>query len=913
MVFSTVKSQPVKLFFGGDPLKIPTIKPQYEAQFGAGNVTLTNMNINDTTAFSALNDFTPYDIVIFHDIVNLIFKFKIAHCNALVSYINQGGHVVLSLEGNKNIPNQEHTMQYIWNTLTGQSIGQTEMGQAGTQNPPRFHPSNGPWGLSPTPNLVFSTQSYASFDNVPAVNVVHQRLSTPSVCTIEGVNIVYPSHPKIGDGTLYMTGEWAYPFANTTDPNLVGHIDALVKMHKVLLTKNQTTLDQINAWSPASNSTPGQVNLGSDIYSCSGASSQTITASTALTQTYLWNTGETSNSIDVTVSGKYWVNVTSSSGCKSSDTINVQLGLLDVTFSTTDVTCSNGSSLGSITATVTAGKAPYLYDFNDTGGSSTYIFTDLFADTYSLVVSGADGCQVDTSFTITSPALPELNVLSTQDVLCFGSCDGMAELTVSSGTQPFNFNWGLSTSADSSRSDLCKGTYIVTVVDVNGCSDTTLVLINEPTAPSLSLTWDTVCFGDSTHFFAAVSFNGGGTPDKWVWDFENNATLLFGNQNVSFLYKYAGNHTVNFLGISSNNCGIDTTVSVIVNPRPAVDFNFTPTCLSDSTQFTNNSQITNGTLTHLWDFGDNTTDNIENPSHLYNSEKNFTIKLTGTSDKGCIDSSSKSISISPLPVLDFSSSDTQGCTPLCVSLIPSIYLSYGAINDYVWDYGNGHKNTDSLSSYCYKESGKFPIELTAITDKGCKKSLRKADYITVFQTPNAHFDIDSDSDEKFVTNNPLKFSNLSSDEVFVWNWSFGDSSLSDLSSPIHSYSDSGFYTVVLAVKTENNCTDTTTKIIKINPAIYLYLPNTFTPDDNDINDLFIPKSYGISISNYTFQIIDRWGSIVFETHDLSEGWNGASAKHNTDFMKNGVYVYRLEFEDLFKKKYNRIGSVTLLK
>ena len=97
------------------------------------------------------------------------------------------------------------------------------------------------------------------------------------------------------------------------------------------------------------------------------------------------------------------------------------------------------------------------------------------------------------------------------------------------------------------------------------------------------------------------------------------------------------------------------------------------------------------------------------------------------------------------------------------------------------------------------------------------------------------------------------------------------------------------------------------RIVEIDGVFSLYVPNSFTPDGDDVNDVFGVIGQGISAEFFEFQIFDRWGQVLWESQDPEIGWDGSDAT-------TGVYVYRILVQD----RYSRInkeyfGHVTLLR
>jgi gliding motility-associated-like protein len=89
-----------------------------------------------------------------------------------------------------------------------------------------------------------------------------------------------------------------------------------------------------------------------------------------------------------------------------------------------------------------------------------------------------------------------------------------------------------------------------------------------------------------------------------------------------------------------------------------------------------------------------------------------------------------------------------------------------------------------------------------------------------------------------------------------------------------------------------------------------YIPNAFTPNDDGINDEFYGKGEGIL--KYDMWVFDRWGNLIFHSKELNEGWNGKS-NDESDVVQQDVYIWKVILTDVFNKKHDYIGTVTLVR
>lgn len=165
-------------------------------------------------------------------------------------------------------------------------------------------------------------------------------------------------------------------------------------------------------------------------------------------------------------------------------------------------------------------------------------------------------------------------------------------------------------------------------------------------------------------------------------------------------------------------------------------------------------------------------------------------------------------------------------------------------------------------------------------------------------------------DYSFATNQTVDFANLSQGAI-SYQWNFGDhsdDSVSVLPAPQHYYAEDGTYTVTLVATNQNDCSDTTELTIEVLPDFYFYFPNAFTPNKNGINDSY--SGSGAGIKNYRMRIFNRWGQLVFESTDMTLGWDG-NYKGKPALPDSYVCVFELEGYD--GKKTKRMGNVMLVR
>lgn len=261
--------------------------------------------------------------------------------------------------------------------------------------------------------------------------------------------------------------------------------------------------------------------LGFDI-SCNGAMDGAGLASpTGGTPgyTYLWDdpSGQTTAEATGLGAGTYNVYVTDDNGCTTS--FSVTLTEPDaITLSSSFVASSCSAADGSATVSATGGTGMYTYLWDAAAGSqTTSTATGLSSGSYSVDVTDENGCTESTTVVVSDADAPVLTGAAT-DALCFGECNGVASVTASGGAGGYTYLWDAAAGSATTASvtDLCAGTYEVTVTDVDGCSSIETVTISEPAEMTIDLSSTPEVSGCDAS--ATVTAAGGTSPFTYQWD-----------------------------------------------------------------------------------------------------------------------------------------------------------------------------------------------------------------------------------------------------------------------------------------------------------------------------------------------------------------------------------------------------------
>ncbi len=189
-----------------------------------------------------------------------------------------------------------------------------------------------------------------------------------------------------------------------------------------------------------------------------------------------------------------------------------------------------------------------------------------------------------------------------------------------------------------------------------------------------------------------------------------------------------------------------------------------------------------------------------------------------------------------------------------------------------------------------------------VTD-GCGSVAKDSVWVTVAPFPIAAFNYSPNSGSPLS----VQFNNQSSDTNYV-KWYFGDGNISNQVNPFHSYSLPGKYFVGLVISDSIGCKDSISLEIELKMDYYVYVPNTFTPNGDIINDRI--KVEAIGIEGLVWQIFNRWGLMVFSTNKLQDSWDG---KINGKQSPEGVYSYKIILFLPFGDIKEQTGIFTLVR
>lgn len=451
------------------------------------------------------------------------------------------------------------------------------------------------------------------------------------------------------------------------------------------------------------------------------------------------------------------------------------------------------------------------------------------------------------------------------------------------------------------------GVYNVSLmlVNSNGCEDTLTVPITIYPLPVPDFSSNVVCYGTQTDFTDQSTVSTGNIA-SWAWDFEGNGTSAL--QNPGFVFPNPGTYQVQLVAGSDQGCLDSITQTVEIWPNPAVDFEWSQTCIGDSMDFTDLTDPLVGNLVSWdWDFGDGGTSNATNPSHFYTQVNVYDVTLTVMTDNGCMSSITLPVEVTPSPVVPIPVPDTicRGESAEIRALVPA-----GVRVDWYYDQTSTRPFWTGVKYQTQPLAFSQQFFMQAITDQGCKSPM-VGNWIKVWNPPSVSMEVERELEIPTALAEFTVFNVFTSTSISSYFWDFGDGFTSGQMNPVHQYAEAGTYTVTLLVVDENGCEAfyEFPEWINVSQHIQMFIPNAFSPNGDGLNDEFFLSSR--LITDFEIQIFDRWGKLMFGSEDMNFRWNGKDT--GGEDAPEGVYAYKIQATGYDGKAIVRSGTITLMR
>ena len=631
------------------------------------------------------------------------------------------------------------------------------------------------------------------------------------------------------------------------------------------------------------NPNPTLTTFPNSITSCQG---DTISAFVSGANNYIWSPslGLNSNSSDTVLislvsSLNYTILGIDSLGCSSSIDLNVQVNPLP---SISIMSSNNPICFGDQINLFANGGVNYSWypasAFNNNTGS---IVSSIPSNNtmYSVIGTDVNNCSNSDTMTIIVNPLPLVSVSPNISVICEGESVQLDAFGADS------YLWtpalGLNTTVNSSvvATPLQTTNYFVTGTNYNGCSDIVSTLITVHPKPNLSIfpSEISVCEGASI----PITVFG---ANSYTWSPSNG---LSSNNGSTVIASPQSSTTYIINAIDSNNCSnvISSQINIGISPQLQISPVNPQICEGEAISIT-----VNGADQYIWEPANSLSSSV---GSIIVAEPTINTSYTviGTDTLGCLDSLDFTINVIPKPNADIRSSSggticsgESGLITIDLNGNPPWDINY-TVN------GNAFQNSTSDNPYLIYTDIAGTYLIASVTDaNGCSNTGTGSSVLNILNSPIGSFTANPEVTD--VLDPEVSFIDYS---VYAnsWIWNFGDNTFSNEQNPVHYYELPGKYNVTLVVSNDF-CTDSIASEVIVNPIFTLYIPDAFTPNGDNLNDIFLVKGLDEGIDDFQIYIYNRWGQNVFYSDDINIGWDGTL---NGKMAPTGFYSFIILVKD----------------
>ncbi|MEM5566953.1 PKD domain-containing protein [Psychroserpens sp. AS72] len=595
--------------------------------------------------------------------------------------------------------------------------------------------------------------------------------------------------------------------------------------------------------------------------------------------------------------GEYIVSISDDNNCgpiTQTFTI-VEPDVLSVTLdSQTNVLCF-GDSTGAIAINVVGGRLDYVFSWTGPNAftSSNQNIDNLIAGIYNVTVTDDSNCTDTLQIEIIQNTEIAIDVTTTE-IECYGDNDGSITInSISGGVGPYQVAWS-NLGTGNSQTNLTGGTYTITITDAENCTKDFPIIIEEPAVFLIDpVVTQMSCSGENDASIM-LNFVGGIAPINLVWN--DDATAGTERNNLA-----PGTYTVTITDAAP--CVIQESFTIFDISPLLVSANVTNALDCDDTNSgAINLLIEGGTppFDVVWSNGETTEDLENSPPNSYTAQV--------TDANGCETTGSWTIErFEPLAV----SVDIQSEVDCDAQTIFQTFIAQasGGVPPFTFTWSSGTVSGINNEQMTTTQNGLIILDVE--DSLGCQTSYSFNVEIPVFGDPD--FEVSSIGFTNYgiySIHDPIQFTNTSTGNFESILWNFGDGTFSAEENPIHTYTAVGNYVVTQTVTYPFGCVYEHVVTLIIEEGYKLMFPDAFTPNEDSLNDFFVPKYIGLS--DLEFRVYDTWGSLVFYEEDPESliGWNGTI---NDELAENGNYYYTFSAKTFYDDAIEKDGVFVTIK
>lgn len=602
--------------------------------------------------------------------------------------------------------------------------------------------------------------------------------------------------------------------------------------------------------------------------------------------------------------------INSGGGCLTNDTVEVKAAVLDNSISQTGInTYCLGDPQSAILKVNPADSIQWYRNNIAIPGANDTLYNVIQTGTYHATVFSFVGCSLSTStISITVNPQPVVGFTTNSIDQCFNNHQFIFTDTssITFGTMLYTWNLGdgnTVTTQNVTHSYALPGTYIVklTVTSDQGCIDSasyTVRVFDSPVA-GFNSNIKELCFKNNQFVFTNSSTLAVGTM-QYNWNMGDGNTYT--TRDVTHSYSSPGTYNIRLTVTSDKGCANDSAFDITVDPEPVVGFTIAnpQQCFGGNQfNFINTSTVSLGTLQYMWYLGDGSTATTRDVTHSYAVPGDYIVKMVATSGKGCTDSTTFTVKVFKYAVADFYVE--PACINLRLPITNKTLNTAGMPINFLWDFGNGQTSTQINPVYSYPAPGTYTIKLT-VNSNLCPLTFTEKQQVVVIDAPAMPLRY---ADEIAVMNFPEQLQARQIGTSVLWTPSLHLDNAASFK-PYFKGLYEQLYTI--QIKSATGCVTVDTQLVKIKKKIEIYVPTSFTPNGDGLNEHLRPVLMGFAKVNY-FRVYNRWGKLLYQMQSDLPGWDG---RINGVRQELQTVVWMIEAVDVDGVTHKRQGTSILL-
>jgi gliding motility-associated-like protein len=638
--------------------------------------------------------------------------------------------------------------------------------------------------------------------------------------------------------------------------------------------------------------------------------------------TYGWGPAVSSGTIaSDLIAGTYTVTVVDANLCWADSTFVVyEPTQFSYTTDSLNANCNLPDGWAAVVG-FAGGTGNYTYQWDAaTGNQTNDTAFNLVPGTYNVTITDANLCDTTISITVGNNPSFTTSITDVINVKCKDGADGSATANGSDPLVNYTYSWS---TVPVQNTQIATGLqagvwYYVTVTDpTTTCFEMDSVLLTEPDSVTIVATGtQTICAAQSADL--SVTAQGGSGGYTYTWD---NGLGNGQNQTVTPAPNSVTTYSV-YATDDSLCTSAPATVTVTVLQELTVVASSTDTiCPYESTVLSADPYFGNlGPYSYSWSpsAGLN-NDTLRYPTAQPTQPTMYYVTLSDGCSPDAIDS--VYIGVWPLPnplaTVDTLSLCEEPMLPFTFDNTTSLANGMLDTTNVTWHFGDGSSvlgdtiTWDSIQ-HTYTAPGTYTVSMTAYTTPAQGGCYVTDSVQTVVVNPLPTPDFISNPNPTTMFEPEVDFlDNTIDGNIWGYSWDFAGLGGSPFPNPSFEFPNDtvGEYPVTLTVTDANGCVNSITKIVIVNGEFGLYVPNTFTPDFDNKNDIFLAKGFGIANEDFIMQIYDRWGEKIFEANDIDQGWDGF---YKGTRVKTDTYVWKIIFKDVNGEKHTKHGHVNII-